>query len=47
MCKGIIQKGIKEVITTHPDLDRKHNNLDESLQMFNEAGVKLRFIENI
>lgn len=45
--KGIIQKGIKEVITTQPDLDRKHNNLDESLQMFGEAGVKVRFIENV
>ena len=44
--KGIIQKGIKEVVTTHPDLDRKHNNLDESLSMFAEAGVKITFIEN-
>ena len=45
--KGIIQKGIKEVVTTQPDLDRTHNNLDESLQMFGEAGVKIKFIENI
>lgn len=45
--KGIIQKGIKTVVTTHPDLDRKHNNLDESLQMFNEAGVKIIFVENL
>lgn len=45
--KGIIQKGIKEVVTTQPDLDRKHNNLDESLQMFSEAGVKITFIENL
>ena len=42
--KGIIQKGIKEVVTTHPDLDRTHNNLDVSLQMFSEAGVKIKFI---
>lgn len=45
--KGIIQKGIKTVVTTHPDLDRTHNNLEESLQMFSEAGVKIIFIENL
>jgi dCMP deaminase len=45
--KGIIQKGIKTVVTTHPDLDRTHNNLDESLQMFSEAGVEIIFIENL
>lgn len=45
--KGIIQKGIKTVVTTHPDLDRTHNNLEESLQMFNEAGVKIIFVENL
>lgn len=41
--KGIIQKGIKKVVTTKPDLNRTHNNLDESLQMFSEAGVELVF----
>lgn len=45
--KGIIQKGIKTVVTTHPDLDRTHNNLDASLQMFSEAGVEIIFIESI
>lgn len=45
--KGIIQKGIKTVVTTHPDLDRTHNNLEESLQMFSEAGVKIIFIEDL
>lgn len=45
--KGIIQKGIKTVVTTHPDLDRTHNNLDASLQMFSEAGVKIIFIEDL
>lgn len=44
--KGIIQKGIKEVVTPAPDLSRTHNNLDESLQMFSEAGVKITLIEN-
>lgn len=45
--KGIIQKGIRTVVTTHPDLDRTHNNLDASLQMFSEAGVKIIFIEDL
>lgn len=45
--KGIIQKGIKTVVTTHPDLERTHNNLDASLQMFSEAGVKIIFVEQL
>jgi dCMP deaminase len=45
--KGIIQKGITTVVTTRPDLNRTHNNLEESLQMFNEAGVEIIFVENL
>lgn len=45
--KGIIQKGIKTVVTTQPDLNRTYNNLDESLQMFSEAGVEIIFVENL
>jgi dCMP deaminase len=44
--KGIIQKGIKHVVTTQPDLSRVHNNVDISLDMFNEAGVKLTYIDS-
>lgn len=45
--KGIIQKGIKEVVTIAPDPTRIHNNLNESLQMFQEAGVTLTYLENL
>ena len=44
--KGIIQKGIKRVVTTMPDLERVHNNVDVSLTMFAEAGVELLYVEN-
>ena len=45
--KGIIQKGIKRVVTPAPDLERTHNCVDVSLMMFAEAGVELLYIENI
>lgn len=45
--KGIIQKGIKEIVTTPPDMTRDYNNLDESLAMLKEAGIKVKFIEKI
>ena len=44
--KGIIQKGIKEVVTIRPDLMRAHNNVDVSLKMFDEAGVKISYYED-
>jgi hypothetical protein len=44
--KGIIQKGIKTVVTVESDPTRQHNNVDISLQMFKEAGVEVIFINN-
>jgi len=44
--KGIIQKGIKTVVTVESDPRRQHNNVDVSLQMFKEAGVEVIFINN-
>lgn len=41
--KGIIQKGIKRVVTFKPEqLERFH--VSESLTMFNEAGVTVHYI---
>ena len=44
--KGIIQKGITHVVTLQPDMSRVHNNIDISLKMFEEAGVKLTYISS-
>jgi dCMP deaminase len=44
--KGIIQKGIKTVVTSKPDMARTHNNLETSWTMFKEAGVEVIFINN-
>ena len=45
--KGIIQKGIKTVVTTQPNLDKVHFNYKESLEMFEEAKVEIIFVENL
>lgn len=44
--KGIIQKGIKTVVTPKPDETRAHNHYDVTLQMFKEFGMNVMFIEN-
>jgi dCMP deaminase len=42
--KSIIQKGIKKVISYHPEEDRPHLNWDITKKMFMEAGVQLYLI---
>lgn len=42
--KGIIQCGIKRVVTSKPIEDKPYFNFDVTETMFNEAGVELEFI---
>lgn len=45
--KGIIQKGIKRVVTTKPDFSKAYLNYNVTITMFVESGVQLDYIENI
>lgn len=44
--KGIIQKGIKTVVTPMPDKSRTHNYYDITLRMFREAEITVIHVEN-
>ena len=44
--KGIIQKGIKTVVTPQPDKTRTHNHYDVTIRMMREAEIQVLFIEN-
>lgn len=44
--KGIIQKGIKTIVTPQPDKSRKHNHYDVTLAMLREAEIQVLFVEN-
>ncbi len=43
--KSIIQKGIIKVVTYVPDRDGKRFGWDTTLQMFEEAGVEIEYVE--
>jgi dCMP deaminase len=43
--KGIIQKGIKTVVTPKPDETRTHNHYAVTLQMFKEAEMNVLFVD--
>jgi dCMP deaminase len=45
--KGIIQKGIRTLVTKKPDMTRTHNNLETSLTMFKEAEIEIIFVEDL
>jgi len=43
--KGIIQRGIKRIVTAQPDLSKRADNYcDISLEMFAEAGVDVVYV---
>lgn len=42
--KGIIQKGIKRVVTMHPAEDKPDFHFDVTKTMFEEAGIELTFL---
>lgn len=44
--KGIIQKGIKTVVTPMPDKSRTHNYYDITLKMFREAEITVLHVES-
>lgn len=44
--KGIIQKGIRRVVTTRPDFSKTYLNYNVTIAMFLESGVKLDYVED-
>lgn len=44
--KGIIQKGIRTIVTAKPDMSRTHNNVSTSIEMLQEAGIQIIFAED-
>lgn len=45
--KGIIQKGIRVVVTRRPEKGRTHNHYDVTLKMFKEAEISVLYVEDL
>ena len=44
--KGIIQKGIKRVVTKRPDSSKTHLNYNVTTTMFVESGIEVTYLED-